>query len=793
MLTDLRYSLRKLAQSPGFTITAIAALALGIAANTSIFSVVNSVLLRPLPYTDPHRLAYVWEVSPRSGNRTNSVNPGNFHEWRGRNRSFERVAGFLANTLNLTGQGEPEQVKSAIVTQDFFPVLGLAPALGRNFSTEEVQPNGPGAVILSHNLWTRRYAADPNIIGRRVQVDGRETTVVGIDPKGFNYPRSADAWQPFNPRPTWRGRYMTVIARLKPGISHQAAQSDMDAIMHQLRAEHADFNAKWGINVMPMKDYETKDVKLALLVLLGAVGFVLLIACANVANLMLIRATGRAREIAVRASIGAGRWQLARQLLIESLLLALASGAVGLLFATWLTGVLIALTPENLALRNLPSVALDSRVLLFAFAASVFTGLLFGLTPALRASRIDLYEALKASRAPSGGLRRNRYRAALVIAEVALSMILLIGAGLLGRSFSKLMAVPPGFDPEHTLTLNVDILNRRGPQSSAFLESLLERIRAIPGVRAAGSAHFIPLTPMYSGTGFWRADRPVPGPGDQPVCEVSVITSGYFAAMGIPLQKGRLFDSRDIAGNPPLVIINQQLANQFFPNEDPIGKMLSIQWGDKPYQIIGVVGDIHSRGLEKKPMPTTYIHNLQEPINLAHLIIRTTSHPNQIAGVVKQEIRALDPNIPVSNMRTLEYYLSASVASQRFNTILLGGFSAIALLLAVIGVFGVISYTVSQRTQEIGIRMALGARGRDVSKLVIFEGMTLALIGITIGVLGAIALTRYLSTLLFNVTPLDLPTYAVVSLALGAAALAAAYLPARRAAKVDPMISLRYE
>ena len=795
MLSDFRYGIRKLSRTPGFSVIAILALALGIAANTSIFSVVNAVLLRPLPYKDPARLVYIWEVSPRSGNRTNVANPGNFYEWSDRNRSFEQLAAWVPSPANLTGQGEPEQVKGAYVTGGFFPVLEISPALGRNFSKEEAQPNGPDAVIISDGLWKRRFGGDRGVIGKRVQVDGKETTIVGVAPAGFAYPASSDMWSPMAPKRKWEGRYLSVVARLKPGIEAGAAQSDMDAINAQLRAEHPNFNAKWGINVMPMKDYETKDVRLALLVLLGAVGFVLLIACANVANLMLIRASGRAREIAVRASIGAGRWDIARQLLVESFTLSGAAGLLGLLLSVWLTDVLLAMTPESLSVHRFEHVGLDWRVLLFTVGASLATGLLFGLAPAIRASRLDLYDALKSSRAPSGGLRKNTLRASLVVAEVALSLILLIGAGLLGRSFIQLVSVAPGFEPEHTLTLNVEFFNRKPDQAASMLETMLERLRSIPGVRAVGSAHFLPMTGMLSATGFRLADRPKPAPGDEPVCEVSVITSGYFTAMGMPVLRGRPFEARDRAGTPPLAVVNDALARKYFPNEDPVGKRILIQWGhpDVPYEIVGVVGDIHSRGLNKEASPTAYIHNLQEPLTGAHLVIRTGGDPMQIANAVKGEIRAMDPNIPVSNMRSLDYYVSSSVAGERFNAILVGGFALFALALAAIGVFGVISYTVTQRIQEIGIRMALGARSEDVSRLVIGEGMMLAGIGIAIGVLGALGLTRFLSTLLFGVKPTDLLTFVAVSAALAIAALLAAWLPARRAARVDPMIALRYE
>ncbi len=795
MLSDLRYSFRKLRHTPGFTVVAIAALAIGIAANTSIFSLVNSVLLRPLPYRDPGRLAYIWEVSPRSGNRTNVVNGGNFNEWRDRNHSFEKMAAWANGPVNLTGQGEPEQVKAGYITLDFLAVLGQSMTAGRNFIDEEVKPNGPNVIILGHALWMRRFGGDPAAVGKRVQVNGEDQLIVGVVGQGFSYPRSADIYMPMAPRRLWRGRSITVVARLNQGVGFEAAQSEMDSIMGQLRVEHPEFNSKWGVNVMPMKDYETRNVRLALIVLLGAVGFVLLIACANVANLMLIRATSRAREIAVRLSIGASRWAIARQLVVESLMISVASGIVGLLLSVWLTDALVALTPPSVGLENFARVTLDPGVLLFTFGATLFTGLLFGLAPAARAARFDLSNSLKGARNAGGGMRSNKLRAALVVAEVALSVVLLAGAGLLARSFLQLMSVKPGFEPDRTLTLDVLMFNRKPDQASVFLEDLLERIRAIPSVRAAGSAHFLPMTGMTSGTGFRLAGLPVPAPGDEPICEVSVITSGYFAAMSIPLRHGRVFDHHDRAGTPPVIVINETLARKYFPGQNPIGRGIHVQWGhpDVPYEIVGVAGDIRSTTLDKEPSPTVFIHNRQEPLSGGNIVIRTTSDPSNVAALVKQQIRALDPNVPVSNMRSLDYYLSSSVARQRFNTILLGGFACAAMLLALLGVFGVISYSVSQRTQEIGVRMALGAGAGDVARLVIREGMLLAGLGIVFGVLGALTVTRFISALLFGVQPTDVPTYAGVSAILAFAALVAAWLPARRASKVDPIVALRYE
>jgi putative ABC transport system permease protein len=801
MLSDVRYTLRVLLKSPLFTTVAVAALALGIGANTAIFSIVNTVLLRPLPFPQPHRLVMVWESSPgeQRANRTNVVNPTNYLAWRDRNHVFEQIAALVDYPINLSGYGDPEQIPAMAVTKEFFRVLGINPEYGRAFTAEEDAPNAPDALILSHSLWQRKFGGDPSVVGRTIHRNTRLSTIVGIMPPGFGFPNSkAEAWIPLGlSKAVSRGRYLQTVARLRPGVTPESAQAEMDALAAQLREERPDFNAKWGACVNGLQDYATGDIRRPLWVLLGAVGFVLLIACANLANLMLIRATGRRREIAVRASLGASRGRIARQLMTESLVIAVLAGVVGLLFAAWAKDALIALTPESMSIHGAVVPALDRRVLLFASVASILTGLLFGCAPAAGATRVDLNKSLKSgSRAGAGGSPGNRLRSVLVVCEVALSMVLLVGAALMICSLARLSGVSPGFDPQHTLSLGLSFgAGRTPPQQAAFLNEVLDRARGLPQVRAAGSVHFLPLSGARAATGFRVGGRPVPKPGDEPVTDVSVISPGYFAAMSIPLVRGRVFDTRDRPDSLAVVIVNQRLARDFFPGEDPIGKGLFIQWGhpSTPYTIVGVVGDVRHQALDKTPSATVFISNDQEPMGFANLVIRSAAAPEQLIGPVREIVRKLDPNVPIAGARSLDHYVSRALAAPRFESALMASFAMLALLLATLGMFGVMSYTVVQRTQEIGVRLALGANQGDVLRLVLRQGLRLALFGIVAGIMGALALTRFLTSVLFEVRPNDPATYAAISLLLGAVAIAAIWLPARRAARVDPMVALRYE
>jgi putative ABC transport system permease protein len=798
MLGDVRFSIRVLLKSPVFTLVAVGALALGIGSNTAIFSVVNAVLLTPLPFEQPDRLAMVWETSPR-GKQTNVVNPANFLEWRDRNHSFEQMAALIEFPVNLSGVGEPERVPCLAVTKDFFSILRVTPMLGRTFTAEEDTPNGPNVVMISHGLWQRRFGSDPAIAGKVVRVNAKDSVITGVMPPGFRFPDTkAEMWRPLglvgNPG---NGRFLQTVARLRSGATVQSAQAEMNVLGAQLRQERPEFNAKWGVYVNRLKDQATGDVRKPLLVLLGAVACVLLIACANLANLVLIRATGRRREIAVRASLGASRWRLARQLMTESLILAAAAGIAGFVFAIWATRALIALTPESISIHNVTRIALDANVYLFTLGISLLTGLLFGLTPAIRAARLDLNSSLKeGTRGGSGSVARNRFRSVLVVAEVALSMILLVGAGLMLRSFNRLASVAPGFDPEHTLSMSLSFGGgRTNAQDSAFVESVLDRVRTIPEVRAAGSVHFLPLSGMRAATGFWVDGRPVPKPGDRPVTDVSIVSSGYFAAMATPLLKGRTFDSRDRAASPPVVIVNQALAAQFFGDESPIGKRLHIQWGrpEAAYEIVGVVGNIRYEGLDKEPNLTVFLYHVQEPMGFANVVMRTDSDPARVGRLAEQQVHAVDANVPVSGVRTLDYYVSATLATPRFLSVLLTTFAMAALTLAAIGIFGVMSYAVIQRTQEIGVRVALGAQQGDVVGMVFRQGMLLVCVGIALGAMGALALTRLLTSFLYGIAPNDPSTFAGIAVLLAMVTAAAMVMPAWRAARVDPLVALRHD
>jgi putative ABC transport system permease protein len=792
---DLSFAFRTLRKSPGFTFTAVLALALGIGANTAIFSVVNAALLKRLPYPQPDHLAMVWEQSPRT-REANVVNPTNFVAWRARNRSFERLAALVQFDISLTGDGEPEVISNLAVSDGFFQILGIQPLLGRWFTSREDSPGNDQVAILAESLWRRRYAADPHILGREIEVNRRKFKIVGVMPASFRFPQTtAELWQPLaiNTARVYGGRYLSTIGRLRDGVTLAASQAEMNAIAAQLQHERPDYDSKWGITVVGLRDQATGDVRTPLLVLLGAVGLVLLIACANVANLLLMRAAGRAREMAIRAAMGASAGRIARQLLTESVLLAVVGGAVGLFLGARILDVLVIALPDTIHYANLKTVHLDASVFCFAAVLSLATGILFGLAPAFKAGRADLQTALK-----EGGrgvsLSRSWLRHALVVSEVALSMMLLVGAGLLIRSFARLAAVNPGFDARHVLSMQLSVAGHfNNEKFIQFDREMLDRVRALPGVEAAGTSHFLPLGGMIPATGLWRADRPRPNHGEEPITEVLVVMPGYFAAMSIPLVNGRLFDDRDRPDTPHSVIINQALARQFYPNEDPLGKVLSIQWGDAPYHIVGVVGDVHQSSLDRRMKAEVFICNVQEPNGPVYLVARTHGDPHALARAMQTAIHGIDRDIPISDVKTMDEYVSAAVSAPRFNTILLGGFAALALLLAAVGIFGVISYSVALRTQEIGIRRALGASTGSVLSLVTGQGVRLAALGIAIGLGGALAATRVMQSLLYAISPNDPATFAGGAAVLMLVAIAASCLPARRAARVPPMEALRHE
>ncbi len=795
---DTRFALRMLAKSPGFTLLALAALMLGIGANTAIFSIVNASLMRPLPFRDPDRLMMVWEHSPHTG-KNNVANPQNVLDWQARSRSFEQMGAFIETEMNLTGNGEPEQVHGAYVTRGFFPILAVQPSLGRNFVPEEDTAEAGWAVILSRGLWRRRYGGDPNVVGKKLLVQGNSAIVVGVMPESFEFPEMrAELWTLMTLRHgERRGRYLEVIGRLKPGVSEASARAEMDTIGRQLAAENT-FDAKWGVNVVGMRENFSGSIRTPLLVLLGAVGMVLLIACANVANLMLMRSSGRRREIAIRASLGATRARILRQFLVESALLGITGGSLGLLLAVWAKDGLLAMLPEGMSLAHVTHVSIDGNVLAFTLAVSLGSSLLFGLIPGLRACRPDLSDTLKeGGRGSSGDLRRNRLRAALAAGEMAIAMMLLIGAGLLIKSLVRLRNVSPGFQAENVLSLRLGLSGKKfanNQQAVRELDEILDKVRQVPGVSAAGSIQWAPLSGLLSATSFRVDGRPAPRPGEEPVTGVSVITPGYFSALRIPLVKGRVFDARDRAEAPLATVVNQAMVRQYFPNRDPIGQRLFVSWGRQtPYEIVGVVADVRHQGLNVDVMPGVYFANAQEPETNATLMLRTEREPLAVARGVQDAIHARDPDLAIADVQPLERSVSKSVASPRFQSFLLGSFAALALLLAAIGIYGVMAYSVAQRTHELGLRMALGAERSQVMGMVVRQALVLAMIGAVAGLAGALALTRFLKTLLFDVSTTDFTTFAVVPVVLCVVALAASWIPATRATRVDPMVALRYE
>ncbi len=803
VLQDLRYGFRMLLKSPAFTVIAIIALALGIGANSAIFSVVNTVLLQPLPFEHPEQLVKVYVTVPKRGALTNPASFLNFADWRAQSQQFEHLAAYSDASATLTGADEPEQFRGAVTTGDFFSVLRAQPALGRTYTIEEERPDAQ-IVVISHGLWKRRFGGDPKIVGQRINLDSRATIIIGVMPEGFQYPldqERTEFWSPLDPTSDLnkeRGAsYLNVIGRLRQGATLQQAQAEMTAITGRLAEQYPAENTARGSNLIAMHEDLVGDLKPALLILLGAVGFVLLIACANVANLMLARATSRQKEISIRTALGASRWRVVRQLITESLLLSVMGGALGLLLALWGVDLLVASIPEDIP--RVSEIGLDLRVLGFTAVISLLTGLIFGLVPALQVSKPDLNEGLKeGGRGSTEGARRNFVRSALVVSEVALSLVLLVGAGLLMRSFMQLRDVKPGFDPHNVLTASValpDAKYKDEASQAEFFRQLLQRIAAQPGVHSAGAGTPLPLTNNMMMNSFAVEGRPPAAPGERLATHSRIVSPDYLRTMGIPLIKGRIFTERETKESPRVLVVNETFARKFFPNEEALGQHIDLSISDDMKgEIVGIVGDVKHYRLDREPNPECYVSYLQVPTSFMSVVVRgETENTAGLTAIVRDAVRQVDKDQAVSEVRTMEQVLSNSVARRRFNMMLLGIFASVALILAAVGIFGVMNYSVTQRTHEIGIRIALGAQTRDVLKLVVGQGMLLIAIGVALGLAASFALTRVMSSLLYGITATDPITFIGVALVLASVALLACYIPARRATKVDPMIALRYE
>jgi len=806
LLADIRFGVRMLFKSPMMTLIALLALTLGIGANTAIFSVVNAVLLRTFPYSDPERIVLVWEK--RQGGRTdqNVINLGNFSDWKEQNQVFTDMAVFFDRTFNLTSDGEPEEVPVQFATTNLFSVLGTNALLGRTFVADDGSDGQP-RVVISYALWQRRFGGDTNIVGRQITLNEKPTTIIGVLPANFGWhiqkgtqaSRPAEIWLPFqltNDLRQRRGRFASAVARLKPGVSMDQAKREMDTIGARLAQQYPEFNATWGVNVVPLRTQFTGEIRRPLLILLGAVGFVLLIACANVANLLLARASARRKEIAVRAGLGASRWRIARQLLTESVMLSLVGGTLGVLVAWWGTRALVALSPP--ALINLKTVGVNLPVLAFTLGLSVITGIVFGLVPALEATRFDLHGSLKEGGKNVGGTSgSHRVRSLFVVTQVALAMVLLVGAGLFIRSLRRLESVDPGFNANNLLTMRVTLPFAKYEEDSKrieFFKKALEQMRAIPGVEAAGAINSAPFTGLYPGTNVEVDGQKLP-PGQELKTGVCVTDADYFATMQIPLKQGRMYTEQEATEMRHVVLVNEEFVRQNLGGLNPLGKRLTIYMKQEnmPTEIIGVVANHKHLGLDLPIEPMVYWPHSELVYTGMTLMLRTRGDAKAIAPAARNVIRSLDPQQPIGEVATMESLLSTSVARSRFSASLLTVFSFVALVMAAVGIYGVMSYSVLQRTHEIGVRMALGAGRFDVLKLVVKKGIVLGVIGVAAGLAASFALTRLISSLLFEVTATDAATFTAVSVGLFLVTLIACYVPARRATRVDPLKALRYE
>ena len=787
---DVKFSIHSLRTNPGFALVSILTLALGIGATTAIFSVVNGVLLRPLPLHDPSRLVMVWEAFQGNDNGTS---PATYHAWEAESkRLFASIGGTFDWEMSVTGHGEPELVRVGLATGSLFPTLGASPYLGR-----VITDGASTDAVLSHALWQRKFGGDPKVIGKSVGVDDNTVTIVGVMSREFLVPGSqAEMWVPYEVPAQWRGRFLRVIGRLAPGVTQEQAQAGMTAIHQRLAKEFPQFNTGWSVNVIPVHEQVVGSVRRGLLIVMAAVGFLLLIGCVNIANLLLSRATTRAKEMSIRAAVGASRGQLIRQLLTESLILASIAGALGVVIAGWATMLLVRFTPESAMIPRTGEIGVDGGVLAVAAVLTLATGVFFGLAPAIEASRTNLQSGLvSSSRGATQDRARKALRNTLVIAEVALATVLLVGAGLLIKSFATLERVDSGVKAEGVLTMRVVLPEKyeENEQRRVMMGQMLENIGNVPGVERVGAIINMPFTPALSRQGFAIEGAPPPPPGQGPSADIRAIAGEYFRAMGIPIKAGRVFNPGETGRTE--VVVNDAFARQHFPaGTSPVGRRLLFEWfAELNAEIVGVVGSVRAAGLETDAAPAIYLSYLYDPNRQFTLAIASSTNPMSLQVPVTHTLRSLEPTMPVDTVKTLEDLISGTIARPRFNATMLSLFAFLGLLLASIGIYGVLSYSVTQRTNEMGIRMALGADPGDVLRLVVRDGATVAIIGIAIGLAAALPTTKVLAALLYGVDTFDLQVFATVALTLAAVALVASYIPARRATRVDPMIALRSE
>ena len=804
LLQDLRYATRTLVKKPGFVLVAVVTLALGIGGSTAIFTVVNSALLRGLPYRSSNELYHLWERTPQKEFNRREFSYPDYQDYQ-QNSVFTGLAGYTGGGAILSGSGEPESVPAARASANFFSVLGVDPIVGRTFQDGEDKPGGPKVTVLTYGLWQRKFGGDPNAVGKQLTINGESYTVIGVLPQTFQFAlRPADLWLPYQPTPNQLSRRFmhgtNLIGRLKPGVSANQAQSELSVIASRIEQQFKDSHAGTVATLVPLQEEVVGNVRPILFVLLAAVGFVLLIACANVASLLLTRSLARQKEVAVRSALGASRWRVIRQLLTESLLLSIVGGAAGLLIAYWGTPALVAVLPQSQlnAMPFLKSVQIDRSILLFSFGLSLLTGLIFGLAPALHSSSLDLNEVLKeGGRNTSAGVG-YRLRSAMVISEIALAVVLLIGAGLMMKSLFRLLQTNVGFKTENLLTMTIVLPATKYTEDSqciAFNDQLKERVQSLPGVSGTGTVNILPLNGGNT-TRFIVEGDPVPPPGQEVEANIRTVNDTYFQTLGVPLLAGRMFDESDKTDGQDVVIIGKSVADKVFPGRDPVGRKIKYTALDsEALLIVGVVGDVKITGLDQAIKPVLYYPFRQSASIFANLVVRTKGDPTVLANAVRSEVRNIEPGAAILNVNSMDEMISQTPASfmRRFPALLISIFAAVALLLASIGIYGVVSYSVSQQTHFIGIRMALGASPADILKMVMKQGIVLALLGVGIGVTAAFGLMRLLRDLLFEVKTTDVSTFVFVSAVLFVVALLACFLPARRATKVDPLVALRYE